>query len=80
MKIIALKIRAAARDADGVARLVVELETHGFKVRHQMPELSLITGDIDEAQVNLLRAMDGVEDVEPEPGYQLPPFEPDTPQ
>lgn len=80
MKVIAVKVRVAAHDEAGVLRIAAELTAHGFQVRQKMPELQMITGDLDEARVNEVRALSGVEAVEPEPGYQLPPLDPDTPQ
>ncbi len=77
---IPVKVRATAADADGIARLANELAAHGFRVRRQLPELQLITGDLDSERVQEVLGLDGVEAVEPEPGYQLPSFDPDTPQ
>lgn len=80
MKEIPVKVRAASSDADVIARLAESLGARGLRVRRLMPELNLITGDLDEARVEEVRSADGVEAVEPEPGYQLPPRDPKTPQ
>ena len=80
MSDVAVKIRTRSSDADEIAQLAKELARHGFKPRQEMPQLNLITGDVDDAQLDALRGLDGVEAVEPEPTFQAPPFDPKIPQ
>ncbi|MCI4665623.1 MAG: hypothetical protein MRY74_12960 [Neomegalonema sp.] len=80
MSEIPVKVRTSLSDENDISKLAAELERHGFQPRHQLTALGLITGVIESGLLDALRALDGVDDVEEEPTFEAPPFDPKTPQ
>lgn len=76
----AVKVRVTAQDAAELDRIADALQRSGLTVRQRLPELGLVTGDIDPTLVNGLMAVDGVSSVEPEGSVQLPPLDPEKAQ
>lgn len=75
-----VKVRLATTDAATMDALCDRLARNGLRIRRKLPALGLVTGDVEEARIADMRAVEGVEAVEPESGVQLPPFDPDAPQ
>ncbi len=53
--------------------VVERLRAAGLEEDRIMPALGTVTGSIDPARVDALRAVDGVDEVEPARDHQLPP-------
>lgn len=54
-----------------------ELERQGFQIDNRMPDAGAVSGDLGSADEAELRKIPGVQGVEEDGGYQLPP--PDSP-
>lgn len=67
----AVKVRLSAT---GSARseALKALEAKGFQLRHDLPELDLVTGDVDADALDGLTSVVGVESCEPDPSAGLP--------
>lgn len=68
---IAVKIRVA--DPAAMEQMQPQLRAHGLSIRQLLPPLGLITGDIEETQLDSIRDVDGVSAVELEGRAGVPP-------
>jgi hypothetical protein len=60
--------------------LASTLQSHGFHVDRLIPEAGAIFGTATREVATQLRSVDGVQDVRPTRGYQLPEFSSNIPQ
>ena len=67
MSQIAVKVRTNTSDEAQCSAIADKLCERGFKCRHVMPSLQIITGDVEEADKDRLLGVDGVEAVEDDP-------------
>ena len=68
-------------DDENLGRLdeiVAALERIGMRVEHRMPSLGTVSGVADEALVDALRAVAGVEAVEAAQAFGIPPPDSDV--
>ena len=77
---VPVKIRTGVTDPAALQSLSSRLTQHGFHLRHTLPPLGVMTGDVEPSQIPILQQLEGVEAVEPEGGVQLPDLDEDTPQ
>lgn len=66
-----IKVRVPATGA-ARTRVLDELKRTGFALRHDMPELGVATGEIDDSALEAARGIDGVEGCEDDPDVGLP--------
>ncbi|MBC8114713.1 MAG: ketohydroxyglutarate aldolase [Candidatus Saccharimonas sp.] len=64
-------------DPDHFDRIVQNLESSGLRVEQTLPSIGAVTGDLGDADISVLRSIEGVKAVEYEAEFQLPP--PDSP-
>lgn len=64
-------------DADRFADVVSAVRAAGLTVTQELPGIGVVSGEIAEDRVAALGGIDGVDSVEPERTFQLPP--PDSP-
>lgn len=74
-----VKVRLRTQDASEAQRMADDLARLGLQVRHVLAPIGVITGELDESLFDAVQAAPGVQAIEPEPDYQLPP-DPDAPQ
>lgn len=74
-----VKISISVDDAhlDQILEICERLQSCGLEVEQTLPTLGIISGSIDSEQVDRLHQVEGVQHVEAEQGYQLPPSESD---
>jgi hypothetical protein len=63
-----------------MADVVAVLTTHGLRVTRLMPNIGIISGDVDLAKLNDLSHVPGVQSVRQEEQIQLHPVHEDIPQ
>jgi len=62
---------------DRVSQVMQELQSAGMIVEQSLPTLGIISGSMAADQVDRLSQVEGVQSIELERGYQLPPPESD---
>lgn len=69
-----VRMLLSVREADHGAldRVAAAAELAGMAVDARMTEIGVVSGLIDDDKVDLLRKIDGVEDVQPDRTYSLP--------
>ena len=70
-----IKISISVDDAhvDQILEVAEGLRSLGMTVEQMLSIVGVISGSIDSEQVNRLYQVKGVQHIEPEQGYQLPP-------
>lgn len=61
-----------------ILEVVKNLESMGMTVEQTLPSIGVIGGSIDSEQIDRLYQIEGVQHIEPERSYQLPPPDSDV--
>jgi hypothetical protein len=70
-----VKVTISIDDAriDQISEVAKNLQSEGLDIEQTLPTVGVITGSIAIEDVNRLKEVVGVQQVEPERGFQLPP-------
>jgi hypothetical protein len=70
-----VKVTISIDDAriDQISEVAKNLQSEGLDIEQTLPTVGVITGSIAIEDVNRLKEIVGVQQVEPERGFQLPP-------
>jgi hypothetical protein len=66
MTMIGVLVAVDERYLNQLTEISRQLQTHGMEVRQLLNQVGVITGFIDSTQLDSLRAIEGVRQVEPE--------------
>jgi hypothetical protein len=70
-----VKVSIAIDDAhlDQMQKISQNLQAVGLHIDQTLPTLGIISGAIDSSQIDRLCQIEGVQHIEPDHSYQLPP-------
>jgi hypothetical protein len=58
-----------------ISEITKRLQSAGMSVEQTLPTIGVISGSIDSEEVNRLYQIEGVQTIEPQQSYRLPPPE-----
>ena len=68
-----VKVSIAVDQSAQISEVAQKLQSAGMEVEQTLSIVGVISGAIEEAQINSLAQIDGVKAIEPEREIQLPP-------